>query len=622
MKKNLLLLILLSSFLSHSPAAVEKDSARIASFMDGLIEAHMNDQHIAGATVSLVKDGNLLFAKGYGHSDLEQKASVDPERTLFRIGSISKLFVWTAVMQLYEKGELDLDKDVNHYLDEVKVPETYPEPVTLKDIMTHSAGFEEYVIGLFAKDTSALKPLKDILKEQMPARVRPPGKFSSYSNHATALAAYIVEKISGQSFNEYVEEHITGRLGLERTTFRQPLPDHLAGDMSKGYKYVQGEFQERSFEFVPLAPVGAASSTATDMARLMIAYMSPGKAPGRLILDSSTHMMMQSNAFQQAPRVNALPYGFMNMSQNNTRIIGHGGDTFWFHSILAFMPERNMGLFVSFNTDKGGGTTRDILKEFMDHFYPEELEEPDYTMGMEELKQFEGHYRANRYPHKRFTKVMAMTNPTQVTVADSSMLKVKSQEARYYIPVNDRTFREENSSNTLVFKENNGGEITHMLDGLVSIVAYEKIPPVDSMQLHGTLMVISLIVLIITFIYWPLAYFIRREYKQPMEKHLPWGMKLSGWLASLIFLAFLIAGSTLLSNSNQIVFGLSPAIKFIFVLPLIGAVLTLLLLYLTYRAWNKKAWSLSGKIHYTLLTLVLLISLWQLNHWNLLGFQF
>jgi CubicO group peptidase (beta-lactamase class C family) len=620
--KKVFLLFIVVSCLVHPIKAFEKDSASISSYMDGLIEAHMTDQDIAGATLSIVKDGQLLFARGYGHADLEEELPVDPEKTLFRIGSISKLFVWTAIMQLHEQGKLDLDADVNQYLEDLKIPSTYPEPVTLKDIMTHSAGFEEHVIGLFSKDSSDVRPLGEILEEQMPARVRPPGRFSSYSNHATGLAAHIVEQVSGQSFNDYVEEHIIHKLGLSHTTFRQPVPDHIPGKLSKGYKYANGEFHEKGFEYVPLAPAGAASSTAIDMARLMIACLNPGGAPGSMLLDSTTHMKMQSNAFRMAPHVNALPHGFMNMSMNNKRIIGHGGDTFWFHSLLAFIPEENTGLFVSFNTDKGGGTTLDILEEVMDHYYPEKISEPDYSMKMEELKQFEGRYRANRYPHQRFTKVMALMNPTEVSVVDSSKLKVKDREARYYVPVDDLTFREENSSRTLVFKENNEGEITHMIDGLVTIVAFEKIPFIDSMQLHGTLMTISLIILIVTLVYWPLAYFIRREYRQPMEKHLPGKIKLWGWLAALVFLVFVAGLSTMLSDSNQIVFGLSPAVRGLFVLPLVGAALTLVVLYLTYRVWKRKAASLSGKIHYTLLVLVLLASLWQLNHWNMLGFHF
>ncbi len=620
--RKVLLLIIVVFCLIHPLKAFERDSAKISSFMDGIIQAHMDDQNIAGATLAVVKDGRLLFTRGYGYADLGNQIPVDGEKTLFRIGSISKLFVWTAIMQLYEQGRLDLNTDVNQYLEDIEIPPTYPEPVTLRDIMTHSAGFEEYVTGLFAKDSSALRPLKEILSEQMPARVRPPGKFSSYSNHATALAAYIVQQVSGQSFGDYVEEHIIDKLDLAHTTFRQPLPPHMEGKLSKGYKFTNGEYHEKGFEYIPLAPVGAASSTAGDMARLMIAYLNPGQVPGNEILDSTTHTMMQRNAFQMAPHVNPLPHGFMNMSQNNKRIIGHGGDTFWFHSLLAFIPKENAGFFISFNTDKGGGTTLDVLKEVVDHYYPEKLNKPDFELSMKELKQYEGQYRANRYPHKRFTKIMALTNPTKVSVADSSKLKVKNREARYYLPVGENTFREVHSSDTLIFKENNEGEITHMIDGLVSIMAFEKIPFIDSMKLHGTLMAISLIIFFVTLIYWPLAYFIRREYHQPMEKHLPRHVKFFGWLATLVFLVFVVALSTLLSDSNQIVFGLSPVVRGLFVLPLVGGLLTVIVLYLTYRIWKKKAIGLSGKIHCTLLALVLLVSLWQLNHWNMLGFHF
>ena len=623
MKKTFLFVLFLFIFSNIGWSAEPlSDSARLSSYLDGMVQAHLDDEHIAGATVSVVKDGEVIFKKGYGYADIEKDIPVDPNRTLFRIGSVSKLFVWVAVMQLYEQGKLDLNADVNKYLEDFKIPETYDKPITLKHIMTHSAGFEDYVLNLFARDSSALKPLGDILKEQMPARVREPGTYSSYSNHATAIAAYIVEQISGMSFNEYIEEHILQPLKMHRTTFRQPIPESIDAELSKGYKYSGGELKEKYFEYVPLYPVGAASSTAHDMARFMLANMQLGTLDNQTILDSSTAEMMQSPAFRHHPNVNPMCYGFMDVSQNGVKIIGHGGDTFWFHTLLVFMPEKNLGLFVSLNSDAGGKVRGTMLEEFMDYYYPENVEDPEFTMNMEDLKRFEGNYRGNRHPHERFTKIASLMGHTSVTVADSSKLRVKSREVSYYVPVDSLIFRNETNSNTLVFKENESGEITHMLRDLSPIAAYEKVSTIESTAFHQTLFGIAFIIFLVTFVYWPLAYFIRKEYKQPIGKHLNFQIKLWGWLASFIFVLFLALLTALTSDGNQIVFGVTTPMKVTFTFPLIGVVCTLFVLYFTYRMWSLGKYSWSGRIHYTILLLALISIIWQANYWNLLGFQF
>ena len=169
------------------------DSLQVRMFLDGVMETKMSDKHIAGASVAVVQGGRLLFAKGYGYRDWAARLPVEADNTLFRIGSISKLFVWTSVMQLAAQGKLDLDANVNVYLKDFKIPDTYEQPITLKNLLTHTPGFEDLVINLFTRDSSSLLPMGEILKHEMPARVRPPGTYASYSNHGTNIAAYIVE---------------------------------------------------------------------------------------------------------------------------------------------------------------------------------------------------------------------------------------------------------------------------------------------------------------------------------------------------------------------------------------------------------------------------------------------
>jgi len=240
----------------------EMTAADVEAFLDGLVPLQIKEDDVAGVTISVVKDGKLLFAKGYGYADVEKKKPVSPQETLFRPGSISKLFTWTAVMQLFEQGKLDLDRDVNEYLD-YKIPDAFGKPITLKNIMTHTPGFEEQIKDLFLTDST--KPnLGQYLKTHIPARIYPPGTVPAYSNYATTVAGYIVERISGKPFDEYVAENILKPLNMTRSTFTQPLPSELAPLMSSGYRL--GSAEAGPFEVINAFPAGSLSSSATDMA--------------------------------------------------------------------------------------------------------------------------------------------------------------------------------------------------------------------------------------------------------------------------------------------------------------------------------------------------------------------
>ena len=613
-------LLLCSSYIFSQ--ANLNDSLQMEAFLDGLIEAHLKDKHIAGATLSVVRDSQLLFAKGYGWADKKNKIKVDPERTLFRIGSISKMFVWTSIMQLYAEGKVDLDADINQYFEAFQVPEAFDQPITLKHLMTHTPGFEDYIIGLFSDDPAKVKALDEILKKEMPARVRPPGKHASYSNHGTGMAAHIVERASGLEWNAYVEKNIFEVLGMENTTFRQPLPEALAGDMSKGYFFSGGEFQEKDFEYVPLAPVGAVSSTATDMAKFMIAHLQLGSFENAVVLDSTTASTMQNTiVFQHAPNTNPMRYGFMDVSQNGQKIIGHGGDTFWFHSLMALFPEHQIGIFLSFNSQGGGGTYLDVLEAFVDRYFPEEVKPSDISLDKATLEAFEGQYRANRYPHKRFTKIAAAMGSTKITATDEGKIKLwDGATVTYYVPIDSMTFREEDTSNTIAFERDENGEISHFFYGSISIMAMERIPVLESPGLQSSLLIFVLGVMVFTLLVWPLIYFLRRKYRLNPQIQLPPEYK---WIAaSAIIIYALIPLFLFGSDPTKIALGMTFGIKFGLFLTIVFALITLLVFYFMIKTLRNKRINGAGKFHYFLLSLAFLLATLQLYQWNLLGFNF
>ena len=617
-------------FVPALPPAFAVDSAAFESYMDGLVQAYMEENNIAGATVSVVSGGETFLLKGYGYADVDRRTKVDPDNTLFRIGSISKLFVWTAVMQLTEHGLLDLDEPIDRYLNDFAIPETFEEPITLRHLMTHSAGFEEYFINLFARDSTGLRPLGAILSDELPARVRPPGTYSSYSNHGTGIAAYIVEQVSGRPFERYVEEFILGPLRMRSTTFRQPLPPRLRGRISKGYAFEEeeGVFKEKPFEYVPMGPVGTASTTAADMARFMAAHLQLGRFGDQAILDSTTARLMQRPAFRHAEGVNPMRHGFIDMSQNGVEIIGHGGDTVWFQSNMALFPEYDLGLFISFNTQQGGGEAGEILRDFVDRYFPEgDLPADTVAKSRGELERFSGSYRSNRYPHERFTYVVALMSGFEVSMTRGGMLRtMEDGKARFWFPVDSLTFRHTNSSDRMVFKENRAGDITHLFKKEVPIIAFEKVPFISSQKLHFTLFGVTAGAFSATLLYWPLAFFIRRKYRPGPAARPPLEIstKAIAWLNALVMLAFFIWLAVLLSDQTgeAVVYGVAGSLKAALVLPLVSIGLTVLLVHRTIAIWAENESGIWSRIWYTLFCLLSVTLLWQLYYWNLLGFQY
>jgi CubicO group peptidase (beta-lactamase class C family) len=356
-----------------APAAVATDitAKDLDPFLGGLVPYAIRRANIAGAVVVVVKDGKIIFSKGYGYADVVKRLPVVPDETIFRPGSVSKLFTWTAVMQLVQSGKLDLDADVNQYLD-FRIPATYGKPVTLRDLMTHSPGFEDTALDLFVKHPNELFPIGDYLKKRLPPQIFPPGTTIAYSNYGATLAGYIVQRISGESYDEYVARHILAPLHMNHSTFAQPLPPRLARLMATGYVTASGK--PVPFELVEAAPAGALSSTGTDMAHFMLAYLNGGRYDGASLLKPQTIEEMFTRQLAPAPGMNGFDLGFYQENRNGLEIVGHAGDTDAFHSDLHLLPKKHVGIFMSFNSLGTAGAVEDvrtrIFRAILDRYYP------------------------------------------------------------------------------------------------------------------------------------------------------------------------------------------------------------------------------------------------------------
>ena len=409
------------------PPAVTPELTRadLEPFLDGLINSQIDNRDVAGAVVSVVRDGQVVLAKGYGFADFAERKPVVADETLFRPGSISKLFNAIAVMQLVEAGKLDLDRDVREYLD-FDIARRFPEPITLRRLLTHTAGFEESIKNLFGTGDKPM-PLREYLIAHMPAQIFRPGTTPAYSNYGVAVAGYIVERVSGQSLAQYLAQHVFQPLGMSSSTFEQPLPEPLAGRFSKGY--LGGSRPAKPFEICNAAPAGALSTTATDMARFMIATLNGGTLDGATVLRPETLATMQSRQHELHPDLRAMGLGFIEYTRNGLQMWGHAGDTILFHSDLFLIPNARVGVYLSYNSAGGkpGSGRGEVLRTFLDRYFPQAT--PATTALPEAAahgREVSGVYEYSRRSETNLLRLMAMLGQVRVTSDREGVLTIEN----------------------------------------------------------------------------------------------------------------------------------------------------------------------------------------------------
>ena len=608
-----------------APVRGPRDKAEVEAFLDGLMAAYMRDKHIAGITVSLVKDGRLLLAKGYGYADVEKRKPVDPDKTLFRIGSISKLFTWTSVMQLNEQGKLDLTKDINDYLD-FKIPATYPQPITLKDVLTHTPGLEEDGRDLFTEDPAHISPMSKWLPAHMPARVRPPGTFSSYSNWATATAGYIVERVGGEkTWDEYIEKHIIDPLGMTHTTVRQPLPAKFADDMSVGYQWKDGQFVAKKFEIVTgAAPAGSIGASATDMARFMIAHLNNGAYGDVRILGEKQMELMHSRIQGHDPRIPGFAHGFYEQSSHGLRIFGHGGDTQWFHSDLALIPSDNVGVFISTNTDQGSAISfQAFLIAFLDHYYPEQVAVIKPTEGAKlGARRYAGEYLFNRMSFTTYQKALGLAGAIPVKANDDGSLLVQTPfGGMRLVSVDSLLFRDVNSGSLVAFRADERGNITHGFLDAAPMMVLDKVSASQSPSLHRNILILGLVTFFGLLLTAAIRFFIRNTPGRPtVPGPIAAGRRaLVG--AGLMLLVFIGALAFLVSNPAAL-FGDTPtSLKIALVFPVLALGLSLIAAWIGIGQWRTSAGSIWMRLRHSGAIVIALTFFWTLYTWNLLGWR-
>jgi len=491
------------------------EKADLEAWLDGFVPYALKSGDIAGAVVAVVKDGHVLVEKGYGDADVAKNIPMDPAHTLVRIGSTSKLFTWTAVMQLVEQHKLDLDRDINDYLD-FKVASKTGKPIALRDLMNHRAGFEEGLKDVLATDPHALQTTEQYLKTHPRPMLFAPGEVPAYSNYGAALAGYIVQRVSGERFEDYVARHILTPLDMQHTTFEQPLPEKFRAAMSNGYRTASSP--PHPYEFVVTGPAGSAAATADDMTHFMIAQLQLGQYDGHRILSADTARLMQTPSETGLPGFSTMAHGFFYDRHNGHVVIGHGGDTIVFHTEFDLLPQDGVGIYYTFNSrgknDAVYGARALLFDEFMNRYFPAppEAAVPTLSSAPQDAQKIAGLYESSRRVEHGFLSFFYLLQQSSIGAnADGTITAPPGpggQSEATFREIGPQVWREKNGTRELALRDVDG--VKTVIDSTDPTSVLQAVPFLRSQPLNVTVLFASVAILLWSLVLWLVSPLLRR----------------------------------------------------------------------------------------------------------------
>jgi CubicO group peptidase (beta-lactamase class C family) len=492
------------------PSTHSLDRADLETWLDGMVPYALKAGDIAGAVVVVVKDGTVLLEKGFGFADVSKKLRMDPEQTMVRIGSTSKLFTWTAVMQLVEQGKLDLDRNINDYLD-FKIPENFGKPVTLRDLMNHRAGFEEGLKDVLWTNPQGVPSTEAYLKDHQRPMLFPPGQVPAYSNYGAALAGYIVERVSKEPYERYIERHILAPLGMAHTSFDQPLPERFASSVSKGYRTASAP--PGPYELIVTRPAGSGTTTLADMSRFMLAHLQDGHVGNAEILKADTAQLMHSPSEEAAPGFATMAHGFFREVHNGRTVIGHGGDTIYFHNEFELLPAEGVGIDFTFNS-RGRGDAVYLAREalfggFMDRYFPNAAapaEPPALSTAAADAQLIAGRYESSRRIEHGFLSLFYVLQQSVITANPDGTISMPGEFSpgpQIYREIGPQLWRRDGGSQQLMLQTVGG--IKTVADSTDPTSVLQAVPLKRSSVLNLSVLLIACLILVWTLLAWLLS---------------------------------------------------------------------------------------------------------------------
>lgn len=627
---------------SNSSQYMTTELPELEKFIDEYFYSKMEEYHVPGAALVLVKDGNVFFSKGYGYADIEKKVPVDDQKTLFRVASVSKIFTITSILQLADKGIVELDEDVNHYLMDFKARNDFNEPIKISHLLTHTDGFGTRDLSTFAHNATDLIPLGHLLARELTSPVQKPGSVVTYGGYGTALAGFLVEQVSGLTFEEYVNKNIFNPLQMHHSTFNQLLPKDLGENVSTTYYYDDNQeaYAPVEFLYVNTPPTGGASTTAKDMANFIRALLNDGRIDNTQVLSEATVELMLNQQFTAHPKLPGVTYGFMEDMYNNQRGLVRDGSGLGIRSQVYLLPEHNLGYFFVQNA-RGDAFIEDFNRAFLDEYFPVTIQKPIVDKGYEShnLSRFSGTYRPAQTAEHTLVKIeaLAMGEIKVIDQNDGSLL-IKPLgmgdvyggflDENLWTQVEPLLFTRVDEESYLAFGEDEDGKITYLFSGSGYHGSYYRIPWYETSKFQLTLLGLYMAIFLLNIIFWPIRAFFRS--KSTGKTELMKNIKYTELLCLLIsFLNISALSITLydlfikkLAGLPAFAFGVSFLAKIMLGILLVTSILNILLLISVFKEWKNKLWVLGERTVIVLSIIAIFgFTIW-LNYWNLLGFKF
>ncbi len=622
----IILFLELTTINCHSVRGAIGDPGEVEAFFDEWLVEKMESNHVPGAVVAVVKDGKTTLLKGYGYADLKEQKTMDPAKTLIRVGSISKLVTATAALQLFERNLLDLNTDVRDYI-EADIIAAYNDSITVHHLLTHTGGLGERFYGQTVKDSADLLPLGLFLGQEMPPPLADPGAVINYSNYGISLIGYVAEKISGQSYATYAQENIFKPLGMINTNYI-PTPDRDS-EVATGYNYVFGGYRNLPRGHWKPYPASSLVTTAQDMARFMIGHLnydSMDETGGerKLFMHAKTNQYMHQEHHTLNPHLPGIAYGFWIYEENGQRVLWHTGHMPGHRSALILIPEHRFGIFLNYNADPK--FLNEYLSALLQRIFPAERAEIQTSNKSSDgfnASLYTGSYRHNWYPRTSPGKACALVG------IQGKEIKVKNAgngalfiDGILSLPIGTSLFKQITNNKSVAFIQGDEDGSAHLYFGGVEV--YNKIKWFETVWFHRGLIA----GLILFFAFSALIFFIliiksRKQKDEKGNSPTPTGVWQFAFLVAAFPVVFFVGIFVLTSfGAYKMVEEMPKVLYVILSVPFFNFAACAGLIYQSAKMWTNTRFRRGEK---TLVMLILISSLvfaWGLDHWNYLGYHF
>lgn len=616
---------------------VKIEKEHLETFFDDFFKEKMEEYHIPGAALTFVKDGEIIFSKGYGYSKIEKKIPVDPNHTIFRVASLAKLFTAAGVLKLVDEGKVQFNQDINSYLHTFQIPETFRDPITLSHLLTHTEGFEQSTIGSKAMDASKLMPLAEYVKQDLPKRFTKPGEFITYGNHASAVQGALIEEVTGKSFPQYMDEMLFHPLNMEKSTFIQPLTETLAQNRVVEYRYNEGEYQVLQGSYSQMASAGGMHATAEDIAQFLKMISSRGMVNGKQWISPSVLEKMLEPQFRSHQGLPGITYGFFERFENQERAVFRDGDSEGSNGRVFFLPEHNLG-FVFLMNNNEVRVRDELVSRFLDKFFSEN--KPAFAgVNSNHIanERFDGIYTYIQYPRSDFTKAMSLFIAVKVSSNSDETLTIEPLGEDPYGGLNEKLtfqmiepmlFRGVEKEMYIAFEKDESGKIEHMYSGSGYHGTFKKLAWYENVNLHKQIFLGFIILFSITSLIWLIGIAYKKVKKKPtLNQPLRKVFHFSGVVSALngLFLILLMPAIALVGMTPGLpafTKGITPFMLVVFSLPLINTIFIFVLTYFLIKMWKNSASAILYKAYFSFIVAAAWLFQPYLYYWKLLGYWF